>query len=305
MFPLWALIAVGGHLANGVAFIIDKSLLSTQFKRPTTYAGTVGLLGLFTVVLLPFGVHIPTALGWLWSIIAGVTFVLALFAFFSALSKGEATRVVPIIGSLIPLFTLIGTVSFLHERFTTHQWIGFIFLILATIILAGGKSKHPLTKKTIATAIIASLLFAVSSVSIKAGYESEQFLTTFTISRIFGALTAIALFFFDQQAQQEAKRAFFSKKEDKQKTKGAAGLLILIGQSLGAIGFVLVQYAINLGSASIVNALQAIQYTLLVLVAILFAKRAPTLLGEEITMPVLIQKTIAIILVAIGLWYVV
>ena len=38
-FPAWFFWALAGHLANGVAFIIDKTLLGKSFKRPATYAG--------------------------------------------------------------------------------------------------------------------------------------------------------------------------------------------------------------------------------------------------------------------------
>jgi hypothetical protein len=54
-----------------------------------------------------------------------------------------------------------------------------------------------------------------------------------------------------------------------------------------------------------VNALQAIQYALLVLIAFIFAKRAPRLLGEDLTPATVIRKSVAIVIVAIGLWFVV
>ena len=307
MFPYWAFIAIGGHLANGVAFIIDKSLLSKSFKRPATYASTVGFLGMLALILIPFGVSIPSAFGWIWSIISGITFVLALLTFFSALSRGEATRIVPIIGSLIPILTLVGTTLFLGERLAGLQYLGFGLLILATIILAGGSSTERVSGKTILIAISAALLFAISSVTIKLGYDADGFMTTFTVSRIFGALTAVFLLFFDRRAFTEAKEALFPSKTSNADEKAGRGalLLVLMGQSLGALGFVLVQYAINLGSASIVNSLQAIQYALLVIAAFIFAKKAPTLLGETLTPRVITQKVIAILIVGLGLWFVV
>jgi drug/metabolite transporter (DMT)-like permease len=306
--PIWALVAIAGHLANGVAFIIDKTLLTTSFKRSATYAGTVGLLSIVVLVLIPFGVHLPQSTSWLWMTIAGISFVTALWAFFSALSMGEASRVVPIIGSLIPVLTLVGTSQLLHERLAQNQLIGFGILIISTIILAGGSAKQRLSKKTIWISILSAALFAVSSVTVKLSYESEGFINGFFFSRLIGVVTACFILFIDQKALQEAKQAFFpsrSASSHKQIKRSSASILILVGQGLGSVGFILVQYAINLGSAAIVNALQAVQYAFLVLVAFVLSSRAPKLLGEDLTMRSIIQKSTGIALTAIGLWFVV
>ncbi|MFA5129588.1 MAG: hypothetical protein WC477_01565 [Patescibacteria group bacterium] len=300
--PIWALIAIAGHIANGAAFVIDKSLLSTSFKRAATYAGTVGILGVFASVLFFFGAGLPHGIGWLYSTIAGASFILALWMFFQALGQGEASRIVPIVGSLIPILTFAGTFLFMGEVLTSSQTIGFALLIIATIILAGGSSSHRLTSRAIVSACIAAFLFAVASVSIKLGYDTDGFMTTFTTSRIIGAIMAVLLVFMDPKATRELFRAVFPKPSSKKSAKNGALWLVMIGQTLGAGGFVLVQYAMSMGSASIVNALQAVQYAFLVLVAFALAKRAPKLLGEDLTPKTITRKLIAILLTAIGLW---
>jgi transporter family protein len=306
--PSWILMALGGHVANGAAFVIDKSLLSRSFKRTATYAGIVGLLGILVAVLLPFGVHLPGPEGWIWIILSGAAFVLALWAFFTALSMGEASRVVPIIGSLIPILTLAGTAAFLGERLTMNQGIGFILLVLATILLAGGPAKSRLSKRTAGMSAAAAAIFALSFVTIKLGYESDGFITVFTLSRLAGVLTAAVILWIDRAARKEIKAALIPgmKASAHNRKRGRIALiLVLTGQTLGAAGFVLVQYAISLGSAAIVNALQAVQYAFLVLVAFLFAKKAPKLLGEDLTAGTVMRKSVAILVVAAGLWLVV
>ncbi len=73
------------------------------------------------------------------------------------------------------------------------------------------------------------------------------------------------------------------------------------GQASGAVGFVGVQYAISLGSATVVNALQAVQYAAIVLVAWLGGKKLAALLKEDLTRRTLLIKGVAIGLVGIGL----
>ncbi len=304
-FPFWAIVAIGGHLANGAAFVIDKSLLTSSFKRAGTYAATVGALSGLAVIVLFFGAHIPASIvSWACIATAGVTFVLALWAFFSALAAGEASRVVPIVGSLIPILTFLGTSTILGERLSQLQAIGFGLLILATIILAGGSAKSRLSSRATGMAVLSASLYALSSLAIKVGYDAEGFVTAFGLSRAFGVATAVAILCIDQKTWAEIQSVFAHKKSKKKASRFAA-ILILVGQTLGAIGFILVQYAISLGSAAIVNALQAVQYAFLVLIAFIFAKHAPRLLGEDLRLPTVIRKSVAIIIVAIGLWFVV
>lgn len=304
-FPLWLLWAIAGHLANGAAFVIDKTLLRQSFKHPATYAGIIGSIGVLAFILIPFGVHVPDATGWFWIVISGMTFTFSLWVFFAALRAGEASRVVPIIGSLIPILTLAGTALFLGERLTSSQLLGFGLLIVATVILSGGAAHSRLNRKTVGLAVVAAAVFAFSSVTGKVAYESDGFLTTFTISRIAGALAAIIILCIDREAARELKTSLFGGKRAGTTGTHTAVVLVFAAQTLGALGFVGVQYATSLGSAALVNALQAVQYALLVVVAFALHRRAPDLLGEDLTTATVIRKVVAIGVVGAGLWLVV
>ena len=305
ILPTWFLIALLGHLANGAAFIIDKTLLRSSFSRPATYAGIIGMIGVLALVLIPFGVTAPDAMGWFWMILSGAAFTLSLWAFFTALSAGEASRVVPVIGSLIPILTLAATAMFLGERLRSDQFLGFIFLVIATIILSGGAAKSRLRPATIGIAVLAATTFAFSSVTAKIAYDGYGFLTTFTISRLAGVAAAILILNIDKRALAEVRQVFFGGRGSSRKGNGHAAALVITAQTLGGLGFVGVQYATSLGSAALVNALQAVQYALLVLVAFVLRKSAPKLLGEDPRTRTVLRKCAAIALTFIGLWLVV
>jgi drug/metabolite transporter (DMT)-like permease len=309
--PLWFLIALAGHLANGGSFIIDKMLLRRSFRRPATYAGVIGIMSGIALALFPFGVHWPDLAGWFWIGISGATFVLSLWAFFAALAAGETSRVVPVIGSLIPILTLGGTTVLLHERLALTQLGGFGLLIIATIILAGGPAHSRLKVNAIVLAVVAALLFAVSSVTGKVAYEGYGFMTTFVWSRVWGIIAAVAILIHDPEAGTEFWDAMTRKpakatKSHPHTNRGghkAVGAFF-IGQIMGMFGFVGVQYATSLGSAALVNALQSVQYALLVGVALLLRKKAH-LLGEDLNRRTIARKIVAIGLVGLGLWLVV
>lgn len=303
----WLIYAIIGHLANGAAFVIDKILLKSAFSRSATYAGIVGLLSCLVVFAVPFVTFWPVGLGgWTLALVSGATFILALWAFFAALARAEASRVVPIVGSLIPIFTLAGTFAFLAERLADRNFVGFGLLIVATIVLSSGKAGRP-SHQTIWLAVTSALLFAVSSVTGKAIYDQVGFLGGFIASRLAAALTALFLLVvLDRAAGREAMSIIRPAERDsrsKHKQPGKmAGILAILGQCLGAIGFVLVQLAVSRGSAPLVNALQAVQYAFLVIIALALRDRAKQLLGEDLSRRTLILKSIALGLTAVGMY---
>ncbi|MBI4138812.1 EamA family transporter [Candidatus Uhrbacteria bacterium] len=298
----WFWIAILGHVSNGVAFIIDKALLSTAFKRSGTYAGLVGLLSLLVLVAIPWIKTWPS--GWvIWIAAAsGAGFVLALWAFFGALARAEASRVVPIVGSLIPILTLVGTFLFLGERLTAPQLVGFAVLVIATVILSSTGGNARPSAATLGLATMSALLFAMSSVTGKAVYDAAGFLPGFVSTRIAAAITALLVVgAFDPTAGRELWSIIRPNQASRKKTAAQAAGLALLGQSLGAVGFFFVQLATARGSASLVNALQAVQYAILVLAAFALHRRAPQLLGERLDRGVVLVKIAALALTAVGL----
>lgn len=302
----WILIALLGHASNGFAFVIDKMLLNSAFKRSATYAGMVGLLSGLAIVLIPWVKEWPVGGDLLLAILCGITFMGALWSFFAAMSRGEASRVVPMNSALIPIITLVGTSTFLGERLSAQQFVGFFLLIIAMVILAGGKAQSRLTRATILLSLLSAFLFAVSAVSGKAVYDSVGFLGGFVSSRIVAALTALMMaLLIDPLSGAEMMSIVRAKKGNKKKGQAISGAsaakLAIIGQVMGGIGFILLQYATSIGSASIVNALQVMQFALLVLAAFVLKSKAQALLGESLNKSVILYKILAMVVMAVGL----
>ena len=305
----WFIFAIIGHLANGVAFVIDKILLRSAFTRSATYAGIVGGLSALVILASPFVTVWPNGSMWFMALGSGALFVLALWTFFASLSRADTSRVVPIVGSLIPIITLAGSFLFLGERLNDTTFIGFALLILATFMLSSGSGADRPSSQTIWLAVTSAFLFAIASVTAKVVYDSTGFLGGFVSTRIGAAVMSfVILGIFDRTAGKEVLSIFFKHngKKTKQKQPSAmAGVLALIGQSLGAVGFLFVQWATSEGSPSVVNAMQAVQYALLVIVALVFSHRAPGLLGEKFTTRSLVMKIIALGITAVGMYLIV
>lgn len=302
----WILFAVLGHILNAVAFIIDKVLLTSAFKKSATYAGLIGGISLIALIGLPWVRRIDTVSAIPAIVAFGCLFVLALWSFFEALKHGEASRVVPIIGSTIPLFTLAGTSLFLQERLTLTEWAGLGLLLIATAVLSSGSRTERLSPSSLRFGLLSALLFAISSVCGKYAFEQTSFLNVFILSRIAAGVTGLLIAVMVPGTLHELLTMGRTSSSRKQReafpfSPKTTSLLALAGQGCGALGFVAVTIALSRGSAALVNALQATQYTLIVLVAWFGGSRLRQLMHEDRSPHIILIKSVAIFCVAIGL----
>jgi hypothetical protein len=86
------------------------------------------------------------------------------------------------------------------------------------------------------------------------------------------------------------------------KQQRKTGLLFVVGQTAGALSFVLVSYAVSISdSVAIVNASRGLEYVFLLLILIILSKRYPKVLSEKMTHKIIFQKTVATAFIIAGL----
>lgn len=292
---IWLYITIGAYLLFALANVGDKIVISKFKTEAIVYAFYVGFLGIVTLVLIPFGVIWPNLSQFSSSLIGGVSFVFALFFMYKAINAGETTRAITIIGSTSPIFTFLLSYLFLNERLTSNQLIAFAILIIAIIVISWQLEKIKISaKKQLVWALISGFIFAISYVSAKYVYQYQPFISGFVWIRIGGVLTALAILLFSQN-----RKAI---KIDWQRPKKQKGILILAIQVFGGLGVIGQNYAFSLASATLINALQAIQYAFVFVLASLIGRKVPVV-KENLSAKQIIQKIIAIILIAIGLYF--
>jgi len=296
----WLVIAIIAHFIFALVFIVDKFLLSKTVLQPRAYAFYVGLLGIFALLLIPFGFTLLPAGQTVVSLIAGILFVLAILFFYKLIQIGEVSRITPIVGGAVPIFTLILTYSFLGERLTVYQLVAFFLLVFGGVIMLWPRkdrsnlsiSKASLVKK-LTIAIIAALFFAGSFVLTKFIFAEQPFINGFIWIRLGGFLGAWLLFFWP------GNRKIIFKTTGT--IKGRSVGLLISNKILSALAFLLLNYAIFLGSVTLVNSLQGIQYVFLLIIAFFLSKKFPQILKEQISQGVILQKIMAILLITLGL----
>ena len=289
----WLLVALLGHFANAGAFVIDKILLVGKMKYPLVYVFYINALGLLVLPVVPFLTiaGLPRSL-WITTAVAGATFTYALLAFFTALKNAEASRVVPLVGAAVPIWTFVFAWMTLSERLTAGETWGIGLLVLGAVLISYERKGKAMRPSDALLGVIAGALFALSYTYTKVVFNELDFISGFVWIKV-ASFTAVLPLLLVPGAVRRILRP------DKQ-TKPTS--LFFIGQASGALGFVMLNYAIELAPrVTIVNALQGVQYAFLFVLIVVIGKLSPRTLQENFTPRILAQKMLALLFLGGGL----
>ena len=293
----WLLAIIFAYFLFALVTLGDKYLLAGP-PNPKSYSFYTGTLGILVLLLIPFvGLTIPDTYQIILSLLAGAIFIFALLGLFTGLEHFAASRIVPAIGGLLPLFTfgLVFLFSCGKEQLSFHEILAFVLLLAGSVLVTFEKGKS-ITSKSLQISAISAFLFALAFVLTKYVYLAQPFWSGFIWMRIGGFLVALSLIF-----TKEVKREIFEKKFTFQKK---TGIFFLFNQSLGGGAFILQNWAIALvplGFLAFISALEGIKYVFLLIFAILLSFKFPKTLKEKISREVIFQKIAAILLIGGGL----
>jgi len=313
---MWLLITIVAYLINAGVYTADKFLLSKRVHSSIAYAFYVGIWSIGNLALLYFAPFMPT---WPWlllDLLAGLLFLWALVAWYKALHQSEATKVVPIVGALIPIFSLIMGWLFLGEKFTEQKLLAFAVLIAGGLLISmkkKGESKirklwlhfgillgfkgaefHPI-RRLLINSVAAALLFSSFYVLIKFIYLHQPFLGSYVWTRMGSFVGAILLIL------PARNRQIILEKQKRQVTIKTLPFFLAV-RIAAVIAFILLNYAISLGEVALVNAIQGVQYAFLIIIVGFLSHAYPKILKEEVGREVLVQKLIGVFLIGIGLY---
>ena len=299
----WIFLAILAHAGNGVVFILDKGLLGTKSEAgdPKKLAFYSGIISAFAIVLAFVEFRLPNAFAIMWSLVAGVCFVVALWLFFTALDSDDASRVVPITGSAVPVFTVLFARVFLNEPLTPQQLTAILLLVVGGALLSiGFKNVRSLSPYIVGIAVLAGVAFAGYFAAVKHLYDSfDPFWSAFAYNRFGTAVAAVILLGpYMLKNRNSSKRA----KKKKIVKRTVAITAVFVGSKiLSSAMFIVQSYAIKVGSVSVVNALQGTQYLFVLVLAVLLSRFLPSLYREEIKRVAIMQKILGIVAISIGL----
>ena len=241
----WIFIAILAQIILGTSLIFDKLLLKKRSINPYVYSFWLGLFGLFSIFLLfiPVDGVVSVFDGFsvgavFWGFLAGSIFIIGMFYMFVALSKGEASSVLPTIGAFSPVFTLMLSPLFLKTSIGIVDSIAFFLMVLGGGLLLLSEARH-LRVRVSLFAITSAVFIALSGVFAKITFNLTSFVDGFVLIKLGGVLFVV-LFFVLFKKSRERLKASSARVKTKHK------FLYFANRTYAAVGSIIVYFAISL-----------------------------------------------------------
>src|SRR3989344_4349985 len=289
---MWLLVAIAAQFVNGSSAVIDKLLLRKSYPNPVGYTFWLGVLGIVSLIFLPFGFRMLNFSEAGVALLAGSFFILAMFFYFYALFYGEASNSVILIGAISPIFTYIFSSLILGIELSGHQLIGFSIVILGGIILFFIESAS-LRLKIGLFAVLSALSFALSNTLTKSVFEFSNFATGFVWIKFAGLLAVLVFLLIP--ALRRKLRGETTQLEGFHHSSYPSWAYFL-NRGYAVAGSVLIYYALLLGLPPLVDSTHNLKYIFIFLGGWL-------ILRERFRGWVLTGKILALVIISIGvLW---
>jgi glucose uptake protein GlcU len=284
------------YFFNGIAVLIDKFLLTAKIKDPLVYIFYISLFSFLLVLLLPF-THVPSLFVFVLASISTIIWTSGLYFMYKALQVGLVSRVIPIIGVLIPTFLVVDAVF--TKSVTQMELFAIFVLILGLVFLTVFEWRGHIRRHELAFEFTSALLFAISYIILRQAFLMDDFLTVLIWSRLIFIPLAIVMLLIPV-----SRRIIFVKDEDGPKfsLKSKAGLLFMFGSAAGGSSELLITFSVSLATPALVNSLQGSQYLFLFIASLFLGKKFPEIFKEKHTHLKTTFKILGILCIAVGLY---
>jgi len=317
---MWLTVAILAYLINAGVYVADKFLLSKKIHSSIVYTFYVGVWSFLNVFLLFLDPWVPNVQELIIDLLAGLLFLVTLVFWYKALHQSEATRVVPIVGASVPIFSFLLSFAFLGEKLTERQLLAFTVLIIGGILISVKRTRfyeinmvierfknvfgntfgrihagYRPAQRLLVNSIISAFFFAAFYVLIKYIYAQQPFVGAFVWSRL-GSFIGVHLIFLVPSWRRlihEHRRSA---------GKPMNWLFFFLVRGSAAFAFILLNRAISLGNVALINSLQGVQYFFLIILVLFVSARYPKFIKEELGGGVALQKVCGALLVGLGLY---
>lgn len=284
------------YFLNSLAVTVDKFLLTRHIPDPLIYIFYFSVFSLVALLALPI-THLPPNQVLLLASISTLLWTSGAYFMFKALRVGQISRVIPVIGTFIPLILLIQAIA--DQAIGINELWAVCFLILGLIVLTLPDWKGELTYKEIFYELLSATLFALSYILIRKAYLQWDFVSVLVWSRMVLIPVGIIIFLIPN-----LRKKIFSSNNSGPRLNifSKAGLLFLFGQAAGGSSELLITFSVALANPALVNSLQGTQYIFLFILGLILSTKFPHIYKERLTFINLIAKGLGILLVGIGLF---
>lgn len=295
-------IALAAYVLNAIAVTIDKFLITKKIPDPLVYVFYFSLISLVALPVVPF-VAKPDPLTFVTASAYIFLWVIGAYFMLKGLKIGQVARVIPVIGTLIPIFLLIEAV--LTSSINFYQIIAVLLLTSGLVFLTIFDWKGKIIKHEIIFEITSAFFFASAYIVLRQAYLMSNFMTVLVYSHLALIPLGLVLLFipatrkiiFPQRSAESQKVPYW-----KSFFKSKTSLIFGIGQVSAGISELLLTYSVSLATPALVNSLQGTQYVFLFVLNLILAKTNPAVFSENLSLKVLLSKFLGIIMIGTGLY---
>lgn len=287
-----AFIAIVAHGLIGISLIWDKILLQRQETQSlASYVFWLGGLSVLGLLLIPFGFRAPSFGMAGLAVAAGVVHLGAIWFYYAALKRGEASETPAVMGGFAPLATALIGIPLLSEPFGGGSVGVFALMVGGGFVMLA--SEHLNWRAVLPSILLSAVLFGLTNVLQKIVFNATGFITGYVFFTIGTFLGAMALLvrplwrrqIFQQSAEAPPKSKFW----------------YFVNRFVNGVGSFLIFFAISRTSPAMVSAIAGVRYAVIFVGVYLITRVKPEWLQEDFRRRVLIGKSIATGLIVAGL----
>ena len=285
-------IAIVAHGLIGVSLIWDKVLLQRPATRSlANYVFWLGGMSVLGVLLIPFGFRVPQARIATLAVVTGVTHLAAIWFYYSALKRGEASETLSVMGGFAPLFTALIGIPLLSKPVGDKSLLSFALMVAGGFVMFVCEKVN--WKAVLPPVVLSAGLFGLTNVLQKVVFNNTGFVTGyvfFTIGTFLGAMGLLL--------RPRWRRQIF---ESSAEAPPRSRLWYFVNRFISGVGSFLIFLAISRTSPAIVAAIAGERYSVIFLGAYLLTNAKPDWLCEDFHGRVLVGKSVATGLIVAGL----
>lgn len=272
------------YFLNALAVLANKSLLNKTIPDPLVYVFYISLASFLAILGLPFA-HIPSLETFTLGSLSTILWTIGAYFMFKALKIGNVSRVIPVIGTLIPVILLVSASE--TKAITSVELPAVWFLTAGMVLLTLSDWKGNLKISEMFFEILSAGFFAFSYIILRQAYLKADFFSVLIWSRLILFPLGATLLFIPK-----LRRKIITSRGLKLNFLSKAGLIFLGGQLFGAVSELLLLFSISLANPALVNSLQGTQY-----IYLLFFDR------KKYSFLTLLPKILGIGLIGLGLYF--
>jgi len=291
---LWILLVVISAFLWALTSNFDKFFIYERKIKPIIFAIFNGLLGLMVLILIPFfGFEIFSPFNIFIAILAGFAYLGLVLPYYKACEYEEISRVI-ILWRMGPIFTLILAAIVLKEFLATTDYIGFIFLLAAAILVSRKKGKG-IFKLGIAfyLLLLSSFLASINTILSRFLYFNFDIISAYIWIRIGAFAAALLLLVF--------YRKDFIKTLRNTNIKDKSWLVFK--SFIDLTGLLIIGFAFSVAKAPLVSAMvNSLLPIFTFILASFFTIKLPYFIKEDLSKGMMKDKLIAMVLVLVGIY---